>query len=225
MKDQIKLYLVAIPIGNQEDFTIRAIETLKSVDLIIGEERATTERILKKLGIQNKEIKILNEHNEKTEAHLLFNYILDNSFSAALISEAGTPCIADPGAVLVNIFHDNNLQVIPVPGASSIMCMLMASGLLNNQFKYAGFLSRDKEIRKSELKQLNTEKIPIVILEAPYRMKQVLQDIYTVCGENKMVVFGYKLTQPEEMIIKSKITNVIKKTENLKKGEFVIVLC
>jgi len=218
------LYPVAIPIGNPQDITLRAIETLKQADIIIGEERSTTERILKRLNIQNKEILLLNEHNEHTDAKDIFHHIISNNYSAALISEAGTPCLADPGAVLVNLFHEYNLPIIPIPGVSSITTTFMVSGLVKNSFKYIGFLSPNKETRRKELKQLSQEKIPCIILETPYRMKQILNDINDICGKNKQILFAYKLTQPEELIIKSTISDVITKTKDLKKGEFVILL-
>ena len=241
MNDKFKkkcLYLVAVPIGNFDDFSFRAIETLMHADIIIGEEFATTEKILKRLNIGKKEIYLLNEHNEINEAKLLFNIIIENNFSAALISEAGTPCIADPGAVLVNLFHEHKYPVVPVPGVSAITSAMMVCGgpylykknnieknsIKQGSFKYFGFLSANKETRQNELKLLNTEKIPIVILEAPYRMNQVLKDIATFCGKEKKILFAYKLTQPDELIIKSTISEVLRKTENIKKGEFVIVL-
>jgi len=218
------LYTVAIPIGNFNDFTLRAIETLKHADLIIGEERSTTERILKKLSIENKEITILNEHNETKDAKELFHYIIEKDYSVALISEVGTPCIADPGAVLVNLFHEYNLRIVPIPGVSSITTALMVAGLTKDSYKYIGFLSPNKEMRRKELKLLSQEKLPCVILEAPYRMKQILTDIMDICGKNKQVLFAYKLTQPEEFIIKSDISTIVSKTNELKKGEFVLVL-
>ena len=218
------LYLVSVPIGNFDDFTIRGIETLKNADIIIGEERATTEKILKKLGIFNKEILLLNEHNESKEALDIFHNIINNNLSAALISEAGTPCIADPGTILVNIFHQNKLPVVPVPGVSSIITAIMVSGITTDSFKYIGFLSSNSETRLKELKSLSKEKIPIVFLETPYRKKQVLNDISIVYGKNKIIVFAYKLTQPEEIVIKDTVFNVIEQTKDFKKGEFVIVI-
>lgn len=218
------LYPVAVPIGNFEDITLRAIETLKQADLIIGEERSTTEKILKRLKIENKEIFTLNEHNEKSDAKEILNNILLNKLSVALISEAGTPCVADPGAVLVNLFHEYNLPVVPVPGVSSVMTAMMASGLLDDSFKFIGFLSANKEIRVNELKLLNTEKIPIVLLETPYRRKPLFKDILSVCGSHKKIIFAYKLTQPEELILKTTISDLINKTEELKKGEFVLII-
>ena len=218
------LYLVAIHIGNEQDITLRAIETLKNADLVIGEERPSTEKTLKRLGITNKEIITLNEHNEKKEATEILKYIMEKEISAALISEAGTPCIADPGASLVNLFHKHNLKVIPIPGVSSIITALMTSGIITEGFKYIGFLPANNEKRLTELKKLSTEKLPIVILETPYRMKAILKDIHNTFGNNKQIVFAYKLTQPNELIIKSTISDIITKTANLPKGEFVIVL-
>ena len=259
------LYIVAVPIGNYKDFTFRAVETLMTVDMVIGEERATTERLLKIVRVElnaplskggkggmipnvdtsglelsateqihetsqveanfTPTIFILNEHNEKEETITIFNYIVENKLSAALISEAGTPCFADPGASLVDLFHKNNLTVIPIPGVSSIMATMMVSGVLDNQgFYYFGFLSPKTEIRQSQLKKLNKEKLPVIIMETPYRMKPLLKDIQSICESDKRIVFAYKLTQPEELIIKSTISDVINKTKDLKKGEFVIIL-
>ncbi|MCL2063438.1 MAG: SAM-dependent methyltransferase [Candidatus Cloacimonetes bacterium] len=263
------LYVVAVPIGNLRDFTFRAVEILRNADLVIGEEKSTTERILKNIEtliystndepkIKKPEIVILNEHNELDKAFEVMKYVVENNFSAALISEAGTPCIADPGVLLVELFHQNNLPVIPIPGVSSLTTALMVSGKIDlikesnfdnlktssnkdkeywkrhkntlkpdfeqGIFKYVGFLSQKRETRQNELKILNKEKIPLVILETPYRMKQLLKDIYDICGSNKRLVFTYKLTQADEMIIKSNITEVIKRTENLNKGEFLIIL-
>ena len=218
------LYLVAVPIGNYADITLSGIETLKNVDVVIGEERASTERTLKRLGILDKEIWILNEHNEQNEAQDIFRQIVDRDIFVALISEAGTPCIADPGAILVDLFHQHKLPVVPVPGVSSVMTAMMVAGLQKEDFKYIGFLSANTESRRKELKKHNDERIPIVFLEAPYRMKQVLKDIYDICGKDKRIVFCYKLTQPEETIIKATIKEVLDKIAAFKKGEFAVVL-
>jgi len=218
------LYIVATSIGNDLDFTFRSISTIKNVDIIIGEERSTTERVLKKLRVLNKEILLLNEHNEKLEAVQILNYIVENKFSAALISEAGTPCIADPGAVLVNLCYEHNISVIPIPGVSSIIAALMVSGLMLGAFKYLGFLPANKGERCKHLQNIKHEKIPIVILDTPYRRNMLLNDIVTILGNQKQIVFAYKLTQPEELIIKSTAQTILKKTSTLPKGEFVIII-
>ena len=218
------LFPIATPIGNYKDITIRAIEVLKSVDVIIAEEISTAERLLKKYDIIGKRIIALNEHNEKTDTKEIFENLVENNLSAALISEAGTPCLADPGASLVNLFHKNKLKISPIPGISSITATLMVSGLLTDKFKYIGFLSPKKEDRQKELKLLTNEKLPVIILETPYRRKAFLKDIHDILGPKKNMVFAYKLTQPEEFILKASISEIIKQTESLKKGEFVVVL-
>ena len=218
------LYVVAVPIGNYSDFTLRAIEILKDVDLVIGEEYSTTEKILKRIGIVHKEIFVLNEHNEKDVCLDLIHEMTTKKLSVAIISEAGTPCIADPGARLVDQCHQNHIRIVPIPGVSSIMTTLMVSGLIKDSFKYIGFLPVKTELRKTELIKLNKENIPIIILETPYRMKQLLSDIHDKCGEKKRIIFAYKLTQPEEMILKDTIFEIIKKTVDIKKGEFIVVL-
>ena len=218
------LYIVAVPIGNDLDFTLRGIDTVKNADIIIGEECSTTERMLKRLNIPGKEIIVLNEHNEESDALSIVKNIMEKSLSVALVSEAGTPCIADPGAMLVNLCYENGLKVVPIPGVSSIMATLMVSGLVKGSFKYIGFLSANKETRLRELKKIKNETIPIVLLDTPYRMKPLLNDIVLVLGSEKKMIFAYKLTQIEEMIIKSTAGDVKSKCNDLPKGEFVIVL-
>jgi 16S rRNA (cytidine1402-2'-O)-methyltransferase len=236
-----KLYLVAVPIGNDKDFTIRAIETLLSVDVIIGEEYSTTEKILKKakqlyerqniqkndgITLTKQEILILNEHNQSIEDENIFTYLVKNNLSAALISEAGTPCFADPGASLVNLFVSKRLRVIPIPGVSSLMATIMVSGINieTSGFRYFGFLSQKTEERQKQLKMLSSERVPVVLLETPYRMKVLLRDIQINCGDCRNIVFAYKLTYPDEFIIRDTISKVIQVTADLKKGEFAIVL-
>jgi len=221
---KICLYPIAIPIGNNDDITLRAINILQNVDVVIGEERNTTEIFLKRNRVTNKEIIVLNEHNEKNEAISILHYLINNDSQAALISENGTPCIADPGASLVNLFHEYGLPVVPIPGASSIMAALMSAGIVQNCFQFTGFLSPKTEIRRQEIKNFLKITIPIIILETPYRRKVLLHDLQTICGAQKKIVFAYKLTMPDELIIKSTVEDVIKRTNDLQKGEFVIIL-
>jgi len=224
------LYLVAVPIGNPDDITLRAIQTLKDADVIIGEERSTTEKILKRYGVVNKEILLLNEHNEATEALSIYEYITSKNISVALISEAGTPCIADPGATLVDICHRRvtiygvRVKIVPIPGVSSIMATLMISGLIKEPFKYIGFLPVKDDQRRLTLKNLAKENMPVIIMETPYRRRQLLSLIAEICGKDRQIVFAYKLTYPQEMILKCSVAEVIEKTDALPKGEFVVVV-
>jgi 16S rRNA (cytidine1402-2'-O)-methyltransferase len=218
------LYIVATPIGNRLDITIRAIQTLRHADIVIGEERPTTEKLLKSIGIYDKEIWLLNEHNEHSDAPDIVRQIIQGNLATALISEAGTPCIADPGATLVNLCYQNNISVIAVPGVCSIMTALMVSGLVKPPFKYIGFLSANTQTRQAQMKQLAREHIPAVLLETPYRLKATLSLIQDTCGSEKMILFAYKLTTPDELVIKSTIKDIANKTSDIKKGEFVIVL-
>jgi len=224
MLDKPCLYIVAVPIGNPEDITLRAIETLKDADIIIGEEKSTTEKILKRHGLIPKEICLLNEHNETTEAQNIYKRILTLSYSAALISEAGTPCIADPGATLVNLCHKHNIKVVPVPGVSSIMATLMVAGLTSEPFKYIGFLPVKDDKRRLALSHIAKERLPVIIMETPYRRRQLLSLICEICGNDRQIVFAYKLTYPDELILKCSIADVIAQTDNLPKGEFVVVM-
>jgi len=218
------LYVVAVHIGNREDITFRAIETLKNVDLVITEEYKSGSRILKQLGIE-KPLEAMNEHNEKEVTNTLLEKLLMNKMSAALICDAGTPAFADPGNNLIWQCHQNNIKVTPVPGASSLMAALMGSGAVRDGFVYFGFLSANREKRIEELRMVITmPRWDIVFLEAPYRLKQVLKDMRLILGEDRQAVIAYKLTQPEEKFFWGNISELEIMTQELPKGEFVIIL-
>ncbi|PID29853.1 MAG: 16S rRNA (cytidine(1402)-2'-O)-methyltransferase [Candidatus Cloacimonadota bacterium] len=218
-----KLYVVATPIGNYDDITLRAVNVLKEADLIIMEERKSGHRLLRHLGIK-KDFELLNEHNEKEQTYALFQKLLYGNISAALISDAGTPLLADPGNNLVHVCNQNGIQVIPVPGPSSIMTALMASGLHMQNFLYYGFLPAKKEDRQEALKKIAYTPYDLIFLDTPYRLKQVLNDMKTVLGKNREVIVCYKLTMPEEKILWGNLEEMCFMTSELPKGEFVILL-
>lgn len=219
------LYPVAIHIGNPNDITLRAIETLCKCDAVICEERREGIRLLKSLGIE-KPLFFLNEHSKAMEIKQLFEDLLIMKDKAvALISDAGTPGFADPGAELIQICHEYGIAIHPVPGASSLMAALMASGLKAERFIYYGFLSAKKEERQSELKQIKSmTKYDIVFLEAPYRLKNVLEDMMNILGKKRKARLFYKLTQPQQAIIIATLEELSVKSAALSKGEFVLIL-
>ncbi|MCK4653804.1 MAG: 16S rRNA (cytidine(1402)-2'-O)-methyltransferase [Candidatus Cloacimonetes bacterium] len=217
-----KLYIVAIPIGNADDITLRALKVLKEVDFVICEEYKPGSKFLKSFSIK-KPLELLNEHNEKEQSKIILDRLLMNNESAALISDAGTPLFADPGNNLVWQSHQNGIQVVPIPGASSIMTALMGSGLKLDKFLYYGFLPANKDERISALKRLPT-KYDLIFLEAPYRLKQFLRDTKKVLGEKRQAVIAYKLTQPQEKFFWGNLKELSIMTENLPKGEFVFIL-
>ncbi|GBD90872.1 ribosomal RNA small subunit methyltransferase I [bacterium BMS3Abin04] len=217
------LYIVPVPIGNYDDITLRGLKILKSVDFIICEEYKPARRLLAHFKIEN-ELVSLNEHNEKEVAQDLANKILSGK-SAALISDAGTPLFSDPGHILVDLCISFNIQIVPLPGSSSILPALVASGLDIEKFYYFGWLSPKKEIRQKELIRLKKIKELIIIMETPYRLKRLLSDIVKHFGADQFVILAYKLTMNEEHIFRNSVKNILNEVErkNLK-GEFVLLL-
>jgi 16S rRNA (cytidine1402-2'-O)-methyltransferase len=217
-----KLYIVATPIGNKEDITLRALRILQSADFVICEERKEGSKLLKMYDLENS-LECLNEHNEKEMTPVLIEKMLLQNQTAALISDAGTPLFADPGNRLVRECHANNIPVVPVPGASSVMAALMMSGLENEQFLYCGFLPANKMERLKALKALPFQ-VNIVFLEAPYRLKPFLRDMISTLSGKREAIIAYKLTQPEEKFFWGNLKELQLMTENLPKGEFVFIL-
>ncbi len=217
------LYLVATPIGNYDDITFRAINILNSVDFIICEEFKEGRRLLARYEIE-KPLFPLNEHNEKEEAEKLLLRIL-NGENAALISDCGTPIFSDPGLLLVNLCINNNIVVKPIPGANSLIPALSSSGIDIEKFYYYGWLSPKKEIRRKQLIQIKNLKEVIIILDTPYRLKTLLNDITKFLGKNLKIVLAYNLTMEDEKFYRGnaeEILNIVEK-ENLK-GEFVLII-
>lgn len=217
------LYLVATPIGNFDDITLRAINILNSVDFIICEEMKEGRRLLAHYKI-DKILFSLNEHNEKEESEKLFTKIKDGE-NAALISDCGTPIFSDPGLLLVNLCINNNISVKPIPGANSLMSALSASGINIEKFYYYGWLSPKKEIRKKELLQIKNLKEVIIILDTPYRLKTLITDVVKFLGKNAKIVLAFNLTMEDEKFFRGyaeEVLNIVEK--NNLKGEFVLII-
>lgn len=218
-----KLYIVSTPIGNYDDITLRALKILEEVDLIICEEFKPTRRLLAHHGI-SKELFSLNEHNESESASEVISKITSGK-SAALISDAGTPLFSDPGTILVDQAIENNIQIIPIPGASSLLAALVGSGFDLNNFYYYGWLSPKKEIRRSQLQKLKSVNELVILMETPYRLQALLSDIKKTFGNNQFIVVAFKLTQNGETFFRGTVSSVIESTSKEKtKGEFVLLL-
>lgn len=218
-----KLYLISTPIGNFDDITIRAINTLKMCDKIVCEELKPARRFLAHLKIES-ELFQINEHNEKDETPEVIN-LLKNGKSVGLISDCGTPLFSDPGNYLVRNAINAGIEVVPVPGANSLLPALITAGFDLKNFYYYGWLSAKKELRKTELKRLKNINELIVLMETPYRLMRILDDILREFGAQIMVSVAYKLTMPEEKIFRGTISSVKKVIEKLElKGEFVMVI-
>ena len=168
-------------------------------------------------------LELLNEHNEKEQSYHILQILLMENKSAALISDAGTPLFADPGNNLVWQCHQNGIQVVPIPGASSIMAALMIIGLATDKFLYYGFLPANKEKRLEAIKKIPTH-LNVILLETPYRLKPILRDMIRVLGQQRQALIAYKLTQPQEKIFWGNLTELSQMTEELPKGEFVFIL-
>jgi 16S rRNA (cytidine1402-2'-O)-methyltransferase len=218
-----KLYIVSTPIGNYEDITLRAIRLIKECDLLICEEYKEARRLLSHFKIQ-KELIALNEHNEKEVTDEIIIQIKEGK-SAALISDCGTPLFSDPGHYLVKDAIQNKIDIVPVPGASSLLAALVGSGMDFEKFYYYGWLSPKKEIRRKQLYDLRKIKDTIVILDTPYRLQSLLEDVTKIIGENVSVVLAYELTKENEKFYRGNAGNILNavERENLK-GEFVLII-
>jgi 16S rRNA (cytidine1402-2'-O)-methyltransferase len=217
------LYIVSTPIGNYEDITLRALRTLKECDFIICEEYKEARRLLSHYKIE-KELFSINEHNENENANELIIKLLEGK-SAALISDCGTPLFSDPGHLIVDIAMQNRIDVVPVPGVSSLLTALVGSGLDTEKFYYYGWLSPKKDIRRKQLLDLRKRKETIVLMDTPYRLKTLLEDIVKLLGANIPCVLAFELTKEKEKFYRGNagnILNVVVK-ENLK-GEFVLII-
>ncbi|MBU2636434.1 MAG: 16S rRNA (cytidine(1402)-2'-O)-methyltransferase, partial [Bacteroidetes bacterium] len=214
------LYLVATPIGNYDDITLRALNVLKSVDIVVGEELREVKRLLKHYDI-NKPIELLNEHNEQEESDRILKFLRENK-SIALVSDSGTPVFSDPGRILVKKAIANKIRIIPIPGASSLLLALTVTGFDIEKFVFVGWLSPKKEERKRELKNLLSEKRTMVLMDTPYRLLQLLRDIVEVFGNNRKICISFNLTLPDEEIFHGSAVELYKKvSERNLKGEFV----
>ena len=218
-----KLYIVSTPIGNYEDITLRAIRILKDCDFIICEEFKEARRLLSHYKIQ-KELYSLNEHNENDNANELILKLLEGK-SAALISDCGTPLFSDPGHLLADLALANRIDVIPIPGVSSLLTALVGSGLDFEKFYYYGWLSPKKDIRRKQLLDLRKRKETIVVLDTPYRLKSLMEDIVKLLGANIPCVLAFELTKEKEKFYRGNAGNVLNavEKENLKR-EFVLII-
>jgi 16S rRNA (cytidine1402-2'-O)-methyltransferase len=217
------LYIVSVPIGNYDDITLRALNILRKADFIICEEYREARRLLSKYKIE-KDLVELNEHNEEKASEEILQMIL-NGKSAALISDCGTPLFSDPGHLLVNLAIQNKIDVVPIPGVSSLLAALVGSGLDFEKFYYYGWLSPKKDIRRKQLLDLKRRKETIVLMDTPYRLKTLMEDVVKILGANIPCVLAFELTKEKEKFYRGNAGNILKhvEKENLK-GEFVLII-
>ena len=219
------LFIVATPIGNLDDITFRAVEVLKSVDIILAEDTRHSKKLLLHLDI-SKSISAFHEHNEREKTQAIISE-LQSGKSIALISDAGTPLISDPGYFLVIQAKTEGLRVIPIPGPSALITALSASGLASDSFTFLGFLPSKKTARLKLLNSLVSRTETIIFYESPKRILATLSDMYTTFGDVREVCLAKELTKTFETIHTDSIPNLIKyltTDQNHQKGEFVILI-
>ncbi len=223
MIEKGRLYIVATPIGNPRDITLRALDVLQEVDAVICEEYREGTTLLKKLGIE-KEVVLLNEHNESDQAGMIVDRLRQNQ-SLALISDCGTPVFADPGATLIQRLVQDGLGavVVPIPGPSSLMATLSVLDVKLDRFIYAGFLPRDRDDRRKALKYLRATRYPVILMDAPYRLFALLEDLDNVYGGEMLLTLAMDLTLPTEMIFRGSVSEA-KKSLSQRKSEFVMIV-
>ena len=215
-----KLYLVATPIGNLEDITFRAIRILKEVDLIAAEDTRNTLKLLNYYEI-SKPLISYHRHNEEVKKDNLIEK-LKNGESIAIVTDAGTPGISDPGEIIVKEAINNNIEVISIPGACALINALICSGLDTKEFCFMGFLPLNKKLRKEKLEEIRNETKTLIIYEAPHKLKDTLEDLKDIIG-NRQVVLARELTKIHEEFIRGSIETIIQKSENLK-GEMILLI-
>jgi 16S rRNA (cytidine1402-2'-O)-methyltransferase len=219
---QGKLYMVATPIGNLEDITLRALRVLKEVDLIAAEDTRHSRILLNAYNIKTPLIS-LHEHNEKERSELIVSRI-KNGISIAYISDAGTPCVCDPGYHLVHIALENQISVIPVPGPSALITALSVCGLPADHFLFCGFLPPKENKRRRFLESIKDEEKTIIFYESPARIIDALKDVYDVLGDRQIVV-ARELTKVFEEIKRGWVSDIVAERSVSKvKGEFTVIL-
>lgn len=217
------LYLVATPIGNMSDLSPRAIEVLQSADLVAAEDTRVTGSLLKKLGLDKKLVSYY-EHNAAMRSSLLLRHLEDGE-TIALVSDAGTPAISDPGEAIVEECIRRGIDVIPVPGPCAFVCALTVSGFSTKQFSFIGFLSSKQTDRKKELEQVKHREETLIFYEAPHRLLKTLADMSEVFGEDRRVSVSREITKKFEEHIRGTLSCVLTHFDtNPVKGEFVIVV-
>jgi len=215
------LYIVSTPIGNLKDITLRALETLKSVDLIAAEDTRHTKILLDAYEIQ-KPLTSFFEHNEKAKAAYLLN-LLKEGKNIAVVSDAGTPGISDPGFVMIRLALENNIPMTVVPGVSAAICALTASGLPSHCFIFEGFLPVKSGARRNKLESLKNQEGTIIFYESPHRLLKTLHDINEI-WDDPVIVVARELTKKFEEILKDKTSHLIAHfNSHSPKGEFVLL--
>lgn len=215
-----KLYLVATPIGNLEDITLRALKVLKEVDLIAAEDTRHTLGLLNHFEIA-KPLVSYYKQNESTRSEQLVEK-LKSGKNIAIVSDAGTPGISDPGEQIVKVAIEEGIEIVPVPGACAFVNALIASGMNTREFEFIGFLSAMKKDRKEKLEELKYDTKTLIFYEAPHKLKSTLLDMLEILGDRN-IVLARELTKIHEEFLRGRISEILEKIEEIK-GEFVVIV-
>ncbi len=219
------LYVVATPIGNLQDISLRALEVLKTVDAIAAEDTRHTSHLLSHFAIQKKLIAV-HEHNEQKSAQVLLER-LQAGESIALVTDAGTPGISDPGAIVVDVLREAGVNVVPVPGASAVIAALSASGITANGFMFHGFLPASGSQRRKTLEGLKAYASTLVFYEAPHRIIECVEDLATVLGGERRITIARELTKTFETFHRCTLQDAkmwLESDPNQQRGEFVLLV-
>lgn len=222
---QATLYVVATPIGNLGDITLRALEVLKSVDVIAAEDTRHTSGLLKHFGISKKCIAV-HQHNEQQAAQTLLQR-LQAGENVALVTDAGTPGISDPGAVVVDVLRDADVSVVPIPGASAVIAALSASGIVATGFSFIGFLPAKGSHRRKTLETLKQHDSTLIFYEAPHRIVECVADLAKILGGERRITIARELTKTFETFHRCQLSDAktwLESDTNQQRGEFVLLV-
>jgi 16S rRNA (cytidine1402-2'-O)-methyltransferase len=220
------LYVVATPIGNLSDISLRALDILNGVNVVAAEDTRNTRYLLQHHGISDARLLAVHQHNERGSADKIIA-LLQEGQSVALVTDAGTPAVSDPGAVLVEAVIAAGLRVIPIPGASAVVTALSASGLVNPHFMFYGFLPNKSAARRVTLQSLSSQTCTLAFYEAPHRILECTADLQAVFGDEREIVFARELTKLFESIHRCKLGDApvwLNSDPNNQRGEFVLLV-
>ena len=219
-----KIYLVATPIGNLSDMSVRAIETLKNVDIIACEDTRNTIRLLNHFEIKG-HLTSYHEYNKIDKAYELCEKVKEGK-DIAFVSDAGMPAISDPGYELVDIAYKEGLEVTVIPGASAVVSALAISGISSRRFSFEGFLPADKNEKKEILTELSQESRTLILYEAPHRLLKTLKELFEYMGDRNIAIVR-EITKLHEEVLRGRIAEIISDYESEKvaiRGEYVLVI-
>ncbi len=225
-KLEAALYVVATPIGNLRDITLRALEVLAAADVVAAEDTRNSAHLLTHHGITAKKLIAVHQHNERGAAEKIIA-LLHAGQSVAFVSDAGTPAVSDPGALLVQAVREAGLRVIPIPGASAAMAALSAAGLNEPHFLFYGFLPNKSAARRTALQSLTSHPYTLVFYEAPHRIVECVADLCAVLGGERQIVLAREITKLFETIHACSLSDAeawLQSDSNNQRGEFVVMV-